>query len=211
MKKIISTILCMTVIFSMNMSAFAITVDKIEIGQTNQDVVATYEESENEPETVKHVSVEWSGLEVTYVEGDKVWNSEELKYEYEEGTWEGSPQVKITNKSNESVYALVSYYSANYSDITMVWNTESSHGVSVADGGTGANENFNEAEINMMSISYDNSIFPENDGVTAPYITLKGELSGDLTSAIENYEKTSGNTVNRTTPITIGQVLLVVN
>lgn len=212
MKKIMTVLLCVTMIMSLNLTVFAETVgtDDFEnnLYTTQKSVSVEYQES-SEPETVYHIEIDWNDFVYTYSEAEKEWDSEELEYvETSEAGWSGEPTIKITNRSNKMIFFNMDYAPLD----TLALNSSINMECSVAE--KYAADFSEENGVYSSGLTYTDSENIESEywfnetlqpGI-APYIIVKWTITGDLESAIKNYETTNGTIVDTTEQIPLGRV-----
>lgn len=216
-----TVLLCVTMIMSLNLTVFAETetVDTEDFNNrrytTEKSVSVQYEES-GEPQTVYRIEIDWSDFVYTYSEAEKEWDSENLKYvETSEAGWSGEPTIKITNRSNkmisfDMVYAPLDTPALN-SSINMECSVVEKYAADFAEenGSYLGGLAYTDAENIELEpgFGFDDTLKP---GV-APYIIVKWTITGDLESAIKNYETKKNTTVDTANPIPLGQVSLRFN
>lgn len=104
MKKIVSLILALTLVMSLNITAFATTVGT---GDQDIDVKGKYQDNTTAP-TIYSVDVTWGAMEFTYTEsGAMTWNPADHTYtDSTSAAWVANGNtVTVTNHSNAEVTA----------------------------------------------------------------------------------------------------------
>lgn len=128
MKKMLSTILAITLTASMSVTAFADNVTISPLEDKEIDVQAKYVDGAATPD-VYSVDMEWGAMQFTYTEsGTNVWNAATHQYTLESDTsWSASGNnVKVTNHSNDKVDVEFAYTSLDeFSDVTGEFDVES--------------------------------------------------------------------------------------
>lgn len=122
MKKLISLALTMILIFSTSVTTFATSTTKTVTGGginlASIDVNGTYESGE-ESEIVISTDVVWSGMQFTYNEGKKVWDSVNHKEVVIDPSWSDNKGViTVTNHSNTAVRATLNFKATDGVSIT---------------------------------------------------------------------------------------------
>ena len=123
MKKIVTLILTMTLVISMNITAFA-------VGTGSQDisVKGRYLDNTTVP-TVYSVDVTWESMEFTYTEsGTMTWNPDNHTYaDSTSGAWVANGNtVTVTNHSNANVTASFAFHALEtYNTITGSFDIDS--------------------------------------------------------------------------------------
>ena len=118
MKKILALILALSLVMSLNISAFAATVG---IGDQNIDVEGKYQDNTAVP-TVYSVDITWGAMQFTYTEsGAMNWNP--ANHTYSDNTSTGwianGNTVTVTNHSNAAVTTSFAFSAlADYSTVT---------------------------------------------------------------------------------------------
>lgn len=194
LKKIVAFILCAVMVLSINLNTFA--AEKSELKElqerVSKNVTTTYTET-SKPDEVYCLNIEWNGLSAEYTTGGMTWNPDNLQYEGEEkeGSWESGIYVILTNKSNMDIQADVTF-APKYEGIVMDWSDyyEMDMGAAIVQ------EEENVAVVYMVNMTNENYESKES----APTITLKGTLSGNLTTAIQ------GEDIDTTNAFDIGTV-----
>lgn len=127
MKKILSMILALTMIFSLSITAFAADEDSTTLGSAySKDITvgASYTEGETtNATTIYSVKVTWAVTNPSYAAGDTTysWNTTDLKYESstEAATWtNGSVSINVSNSSNAAITATVTYNDTTSDELT---------------------------------------------------------------------------------------------
>ena len=113
MKKILATVLALTMIVGMSITAFAATQNFNAVGTSQDiDVNATYEKKDATTDTtpVYSVNITWTEISFTFTEAAnvKTWNPANLAYEVSttntNGAWSGeTATIAIENRSNAAV------------------------------------------------------------------------------------------------------------
>ncbi len=100
MKKLFAILLTVALLCTLSVSAFAATVNTTG-SETSKDLTVKYTEG-----TKVHAhaaTIEWGSMEFTYTAGAQTWNTESMKWEYEDGAWSEPSTVKVSNKSSEAI------------------------------------------------------------------------------------------------------------
>lgn len=112
MKKLISTLLALSMLFSLTLNVGAIGAGQSEVGEVKITVAPGQESIPD----IYHVTVAWSGaLTFQYTKGDvtKNWNTETHTYDDTtgEGKWDGetSRTLTVTNHSNVALDVAVTF------------------------------------------------------------------------------------------------------
>ncbi|MCC8357441.1 MAG: hypothetical protein LJU34_06320 [Oscillospiraceae bacterium] len=113
MKRAISLILAVVLVFAMSVTAFAAETVTQAGGTATANVTATYEEA-SPAATVYSVEISWGSMEFTYTEAaDGTWSSDSHEYtDKGEAEWSytsGANVVTVTNHSNAAVTATLAY------------------------------------------------------------------------------------------------------
>ena len=103
MKKILTSILALTLVASMSFQTFAVTNDGTT--GTEIEVNGTFTAAAD-PSIVVSADVTWDELSFTYQDGDKHWDAEKHIDVADEGAWETTKKnITVTNHSNTSIKA----------------------------------------------------------------------------------------------------------
>lgn len=127
MKKMITSVVVAAMLLSTSMTALAATIDTAQ-GTASKEVTATYVNEVTTPD-VYDVDIAWDAMEFTYtISGTYVWDSEAHEYQDNTSTaWTSSENtVTVTNHSNKSVTATLTYDNAENDAITGEFSYEAS-------------------------------------------------------------------------------------
>lgn len=119
MKKFLSVILALVMVFSLSVTALAADVDAGAItGSTSQNVTATYEEGSvaTNAGNIYSVKLTWTDVTVSYkgaVGGTYTWDPTSLTYKLTGNAvaeWtDGTVKIGVENRSNDAITATASY------------------------------------------------------------------------------------------------------
>lgn len=206
MKKVISFILALTMVFALSVSAFAAAVPDETTYETtpqtnSKDVKAAYEAAKNEAARVYYFTIKWEAnetndLKFTGAQGVYKWSGSEMKYTKDasstEDKWTGSAGYKITvtNQSNASIFATTA--ATNDLNLTLSSDKWTNEEFTTADAGlvtTGENgitlyNTENAGSEQAKSITY---TYTANDTASAPAYTAESTITvGTITVTVKD-------------------------
>lgn len=122
MKKLIAMLLCVLLVVSMSVTAFA---TDTGIGEYNPEVKVTITNKNGEPidpAEIYKVEVAWDGLEFQITADKAEWNTTDLMYDLTNGVLDEneSGTVTVTNHSNAAVNVAASFPNNNNSKTSIV-------------------------------------------------------------------------------------------
>lgn len=124
MKQLVSLALAIVMIMCLSTTAFAETAEAP--GNNTAEVTGSYVAGYESNGIVYSVDIVWGDLSFIYhAEKGAVWDPENLTYsEVEPAYWEGSSEIKITNRSNTKISVVPAYAPAEgYGDAGMDFST----------------------------------------------------------------------------------------
>ena len=131
MKKFVSMIMALAMVCALSVTAFAEEVVKGTLENKTANVTATYASTQDTaPVTVYHVVITWDVTPGEYKDAGVTytWDSDNLKYKATDNAGGVSKDavvaVTVSNRSNATVNAAISYRSADGIDSTDTWTTD---------------------------------------------------------------------------------------
>lgn len=118
MRKLIATLIALTMLLSLSVNAFAAENSSITSGgegnnSATTEVKGTYQAGKNDD--VYSVTIEWGIFSYTYVGEGKSWNTDNLTSSTIAAHWEenNNATIKVTNASSVNIKATFSFTKAN--------------------------------------------------------------------------------------------------
>lgn len=158
MKKLFAILLAIALLCTMSVSAFAATVDTTG-SETSKDLTVKY--AEGQKNHAHAATIQWNSMEFTYHAGTQTWNTETMKWEYEDGVWSEASTVKVSNKSSEAITVKFAFTAAEQANgvtgITVKQNGtevgESGHSIAKAtEGSSTANGTATECVFTVQPV-----------------------------------------------------------
>lgn len=202
MKKTISVLLTLVLMFSLSVTAFAANVDSSPASES-ADVNATYVAGSSGG-VVFSVDIEWTAMNFTYqAAGQPVWDPESHSYsDAVPASWSGSGTVTITNHSNTALDVTPSYtMDSGYEATTLTFTADGE----AIDGSVvvGSAADTNAAVKKVITVTPGGSLASTADGkigtvtvtvAESEYVSLEAAnaLVGDM-AALERERAAAGN------------------
>lgn len=216
MKKIISLILALVLVFALSFTAFAedgtyTNRTPLEEGETaftpgtgttnSEDVTAAYQAAVNEAATVYYFTIKWENtandLKYTGAKGVYIWDGASMRYSKDirnskDAEWTGSAayKVTVTNQSNSSIYATTT--ASNERGLTLSSENWTNKELTTADDGlvtNGANglKIYNVDDPGHEVADSITYTYAANDTATAPEHTTTGKTTvGTITITVKD-------------------------
>lgn len=164
--KFAAVLIALTLTVTMGTTALAAEITE-QNGTENTDILATYNATTLEPDTIYSVDIAWGSLEFTYsTNGIKTWDPVNHKFVVTPGTpeWtctDGADKITVTNHSNAGIAATLEYAETN---------------------GSGVSGTFDNSQISL------NAPGEGTDPSEAPSATAQLTLGGVLPESVDKME-----------------------